>query len=47
MHVKINLVDLELAAVGVTSDVMDRIDALSKSSVDAVIIDTLMVILRV
>ena len=28
------------AAVGVTSDVMDRIDALSKSSVDAVIIDT-------
>ena len=41
MHVKINLVDLELAyAVGVTSDVMDRIDALSKSSVDAVIIDT-------
>lgn len=28
------------AAVGVTSDVMDRIDALSNSSVDAVIIDT-------
>ena len=28
------------AAVGVTSDVMKRIDALSKSSVDAVIIDT-------
>ena len=28
------------AAVGVTSDVMDRIDALSKSSVDAIIIDT-------
>ena len=27
-------------AVGVTSDVMERIDALSKSSVDAVIIDT-------
>jgi len=28
------------AAVGVTADVMDRIEALSKSSVDAVIIDT-------
>ena len=28
------------AAVGVTSDVLDRIDALSKSSVDAIIIDT-------
>ena len=28
------------AAVGVTSDVMERIDALSKSSVDAIIIDT-------
>ena len=28
------------AAVGVTSDVMDRIKALSNSSVDAVVIDT-------
>ena len=34
------------AAVGVTNDVLDRIDSLIKANVDAIVIDTAMGILK-
>ena len=41
MHVRISMVRLRVAAaVGVTDDVLDRVSALVKASVDAIIIDT-------
>ena len=41
MHVKMNMEDLRVgAAVGITHDTMERIDALSNAGADVIVIDT-------